>query len=154
MVQYLHDTVPYTAQVVTAGNPPGQTIKAAIDAGQALFFQMPYDLDLVSVPMLNGGTHTTGGGFFFRAESIAKRLKVQPGSVAGLFDQGLWTGSEHAAPAGIPRRSDRISSAARHDERDRTPGMSPVMPSGRSGMPRIRISGMRTMSESRSGTTW
>jgi FtsP/CotA-like multicopper oxidase with cupredoxin domain len=78
MVQYLHDTVPYTAQVVTAGNPPGQTIQAAIDAGQALFFQMPYDLDLVSVPMLNGGTHTTGGGFFFRAESIAKRLKNDP----------------------------------------------------------------------------
>jgi hypothetical protein len=78
MVQYLHDTVPYTAQVVTAGNPPGQTIKTAIDAGQALFFQMPYDLDLVSVPMLNGGTHTTGGGFFFRAESVAKRLKFKP----------------------------------------------------------------------------
>ncbi|HUK56834.1 MAG TPA: multicopper oxidase domain-containing protein, partial [Nitrospiria bacterium] len=78
LVQYLHDTVPYTAQVVTAGNPPGQTVKAAIDAGQALFFQMPYDLDLVAVPMLNGGTHTTGGGFFFRAESIAKRLKFKP----------------------------------------------------------------------------
>jgi Multicopper oxidase len=78
MVQFLNDTVPYTAQVVTAGNPPGQTIKAAIDAGQALFFQMPYDLDLVSIPTLNGGTHTTGGGFFFRAESIAKRLKFKP----------------------------------------------------------------------------
>ena len=78
MVQYLHDTVPYTAQVVTDGNPPGQTIQAAIDAGQALFFQMPYDLDLVAVPRLNGGTHTTGGGFFFRAESIAKRLKFNP----------------------------------------------------------------------------
>jgi FtsP/CotA-like multicopper oxidase with cupredoxin domain len=78
MVQYLNDTVPYTAQVVTAGNPPGQTVQAAIDAGQALFFQMPYDLDLVSVPMLNGGTHTTGGGFFFKAESIAKRLKFKP----------------------------------------------------------------------------
>jgi FtsP/CotA-like multicopper oxidase with cupredoxin domain len=78
MVQYLNDTVPYTAQVVTAGNPPGQTIQAAIDAGQALFFQMPYNLDLVSVPMLNGGTHTTGGGFFFKSESIAKRLKFNP----------------------------------------------------------------------------
>jgi FtsP/CotA-like multicopper oxidase with cupredoxin domain len=78
MVVYLHDTVPYTAQVVTAGNPPGQTIKTAIDAGQALFFQMPYDLDLVSIPMINGGTHTTGGGIFFRAESIAKRLKINP----------------------------------------------------------------------------
>jgi FtsP/CotA-like multicopper oxidase with cupredoxin domain len=78
MVVYLHDTVPYTAQVVTDGNPPGQTIQAAIDAGQALFFQMPYDLDLVSVPRINGGTHTTGGGLFFRAESIAKRLKFNP----------------------------------------------------------------------------
>jgi FtsP/CotA-like multicopper oxidase with cupredoxin domain len=78
MVQYLHDTVPYTAQVVTDGNPPGMTIQMAIDAGQALFFQMPYDLDLAAVTHLNGGTHTTGGGFFFKAESVAKRLKHNP----------------------------------------------------------------------------
>ncbi|HTP42693.1 MAG TPA: multicopper oxidase domain-containing protein [Nitrospiria bacterium] len=78
MVMYLHDTVPYTAQVVTAGNPPGQTIQAAIDAGQVLFFHMPDNLDVTPVKMLNGGTHTTGGGIFFRTESIAKRLKVNP----------------------------------------------------------------------------
>ncbi len=78
MVVYLHDTVPFTAQVVTEGNPPGQTLEAAIDAGQALSFQMPYDLDRVAVPMLNGGTHTTGGGLFFRTESIAKRMKNNP----------------------------------------------------------------------------
>ncbi|HET6371287.1 MAG TPA: hypothetical protein VFG95_08820, partial [Nitrospiria bacterium] len=78
MVVFLHDTVPYTAQVVSAGNPPGQTMKAAIDAGQALFFQMPYDLDKVALPTINGGTHTTGGGMFFRAESLAKRLKINP----------------------------------------------------------------------------
>ncbi len=78
MALFLHDTVPYTAQVVTEGNPPGQTKRAAIDAGQVLFFQMPYDLDYVAVPMLNGGTHTTGGGLFFKAESIAKRLKNNP----------------------------------------------------------------------------
>lgn len=78
MAQFLHDTVPFTAQVVTDGNPPGQTKRAAIDAGQVLFFQMPYDLDYVAVKHLNGGTHTTGGGFFFRAESIAKRLKHIP----------------------------------------------------------------------------
>jgi FtsP/CotA-like multicopper oxidase with cupredoxin domain len=73
-----HDTVPYTAQVVTEGNPPGQSVQTAIDAGQTLSFQMPYDLDLVAVPMLNGGTHTTGGGFNFRAESVARRLKNNP----------------------------------------------------------------------------
>ena len=78
MVMYLHDTVPYTAQVVTAGNPPGQTIQAAIDAGQVLFFHMPDNLDVTPVKMINGGTHTTGGGIFFRTESIAKRLKVNP----------------------------------------------------------------------------
>ena len=70
-----HDTVPYTAQVVTEGNPPGQALEVAIDAGQTLSFQMPYTLDKVAVPMLNGGTHTTGGGFNFRAESVARRLK-------------------------------------------------------------------------------
>lgn len=73
-----HDTVPYTAQVVTAGNPPGQSIEVAIDAGQTLSFQMPYDLDLVAVPTLNGGTHTTGGGINFRAESVARRLRNNP----------------------------------------------------------------------------
>jgi FtsP/CotA-like multicopper oxidase with cupredoxin domain len=73
-----HDTVPYTAQVVTEGNPPGQPIQTAIDAGQTLSFQMPYDLDKVAVPMLNGGTHTTGGGLNFRAESVARRLKINP----------------------------------------------------------------------------
>ncbi|MDC4227256.1 MAG: hypothetical protein MPW15_24175 [Candidatus Manganitrophus sp.] len=72
-----HDTVPYTAQVVTEGNPPGQTIQVAIDAGQTLSFQMPYDLDLSAVKMINGGTHTTGGGFNFRAESVARRLRIE-----------------------------------------------------------------------------
>ncbi|HEY5648175.1 MAG TPA: multicopper oxidase domain-containing protein, partial [Nitrospiria bacterium] len=78
LVVFPHDTVPYTAQVVKEGNPPGQTLQVAIDAGQTLSFQMPYDLDPVAVPMLNGGTHTTGGGFNFRAESIARRLKNNP----------------------------------------------------------------------------
>ncbi|HXC61646.1 MAG TPA: multicopper oxidase domain-containing protein, partial [Nitrospiria bacterium] len=73
-----HDTVPMTAQVVSTGNPPGQTVQVAIDAGQTLSFKMPYDLDKVAIPMLNGGTHTTGGGFNFRAESIARRLKLNP----------------------------------------------------------------------------
>ena len=73
-----HDTVPYAAQVVTEGNPPGQSLQVAIDAGQTASFQMPYDLDKVAVPMLNGGTHTTGGGFNFRAESVSRRLKHNP----------------------------------------------------------------------------
>ncbi|MEW6324959.1 MAG: multicopper oxidase domain-containing protein [Nitrospirota bacterium] len=78
MVVMPHDTVPYTAQVVTEGNPPGQTIEVAIDAGQTISFQMPYRLDLTAVKMLNGGTHTTGGGLNFRAESVARRLKHNP----------------------------------------------------------------------------
>jgi uncharacterized cupredoxin-like copper-binding protein len=73
-----HDTVPHNAQVVTEGNPPGQSVQVAIDAGQTLSFQMPYDLDLVAVKMLNGGTHTTGGGFNFRSESVARRLRNNP----------------------------------------------------------------------------
>ncbi|MBI3593804.1 MAG: hypothetical protein HY200_02490 [Nitrospirae bacterium] len=74
MVVHMHDTVPYTAQVVTEGNPPGQTVKASIDAGQTISFTMPDDLNMVSHTMLNGGTHTTGGGIFFRTESLARRL--------------------------------------------------------------------------------
>ncbi|MBI3622215.1 MAG: multicopper oxidase domain-containing protein [Nitrospirae bacterium] len=78
MVVMPHDTVPTTAQVVSQGNPPGQTIQAAIDAGQTISFTMPYNLDPVAVKMLNGGTHTTGGGLNFRAESVARRLKDNP----------------------------------------------------------------------------
>jgi FtsP/CotA-like multicopper oxidase with cupredoxin domain len=78
MVVMPHDTIPATAQILTEGNPPGQSLKIAIDAGQMLTFQMPYDLDWVAAKMLNGGTHTTGGGLNFRAESVARRLKHNP----------------------------------------------------------------------------
>jgi FtsP/CotA-like multicopper oxidase with cupredoxin domain len=77
LVVMLQDTDPTTAQVVTAGNPLGQMIRDAIDAGQTISFQMPYNLDYVAVKMLNGGTHTGGSGLNFRAESIARRLKFK-----------------------------------------------------------------------------
>ncbi|MEW6681557.1 MAG: multicopper oxidase domain-containing protein [Nitrospirota bacterium] len=76
LVVMLQDTVPTTAQIVTDGNPPGQTLQVAIDAGQSLSFQMPYDLDRVAVRHLNGGTHTSGSGLNMRAESVARRLKI------------------------------------------------------------------------------
>ncbi|MHB8481964.1 MAG: multicopper oxidase domain-containing protein [Nitrospiria bacterium] len=78
MVVYLHDTVPFTAQVVTAGNPPGQSVQASIDSGQTISFVMPGDILKTAIPTLNGGTHTTGGGMFFRAESLARRLVDNP----------------------------------------------------------------------------
>ena len=74
LVAQLHDTVPHTAQLVTAGNPPGLTRENAIAAGQSISFQMPSDMLEVAFPHLNGGTHTTGGGFNFRAASLASRL--------------------------------------------------------------------------------
>jgi hypothetical protein len=37
---------------------------------------MPNDMLEVAFPHLNGGTHTTGGGFNFRAASLAARLKA------------------------------------------------------------------------------
>ena len=74
LVAQLHDTVPHTAQLVTEGNPPGLTRENAIAAGQSISFQMPTTMQEVAFPHLNGGTHTTGGGFNFRASSLAARL--------------------------------------------------------------------------------
>jgi FtsP/CotA-like multicopper oxidase with cupredoxin domain len=75
LVAQVHDTVPHTAQLVTEGNPPGLSRENAIAAGQSISFQMPSDMLEVAFPFLNGGTHTTGGGFNFRAASLASRLK-------------------------------------------------------------------------------
>ncbi|MDQ6959748.1 MAG: hypothetical protein Q9M27_01865, partial [Mariprofundaceae bacterium] len=74
LVAQLHDTVPHTAQLVTAGNPPGLSRENAIAAGQSISFQMPDTMLEVAFPHLNGGTHTTGGGFNFRAASLSARL--------------------------------------------------------------------------------
>ncbi|MCH8157322.1 MAG: hypothetical protein IID18_06165, partial [Nitrospinae bacterium] len=76
IVVQTHDTVPHTAQLVTAGNPPGLSRENAIAAGQSISFQMPKDMLEVAFPHLNGGTHTTGGGFNFRAASLSARLKA------------------------------------------------------------------------------
>jgi hypothetical protein len=93
LVAQLHDTVPHTAQLVTAGNPPGLTRENAIAAGQSISFQMPADMLEVAFPHLNGGTHTTGGGFNFRASSLASRL-VNNKDASRLFDSKM-----HGEPA-------------------------------------------------------
>ena len=72
------DTLPSTAQLVTAGNPPGQPLEVALASGQTISFQMPDSLLKVADPYLNGGTHTTGGGFNMRADSLARRIKNNP----------------------------------------------------------------------------
>ncbi len=93
LVAQLHDTVPHTAQLVTAGNPPGLTRENAIAAGQSISFQMPSDMLEVAFPHLNGGTHTTGGGFNFRAASLAARLANNK-DASRLFDSKV-----HGEPA-------------------------------------------------------
>ncbi|GJL63531.1 MAG: hypothetical protein NPIRA04_21850 [Nitrospirales bacterium] len=74
----MHDTVPHSVNIVTAGNPPGQPIEVALEAGKTVSFQMPDDLYMTPMPFLNGGTHTTGSGIDFRTEPIALRLAVDP----------------------------------------------------------------------------
>ncbi|MDR4494327.1 MAG: multicopper oxidase domain-containing protein [Nitrospirales bacterium] len=74
----MHDTVPHTVNIVTEGNPPGQPIEVALEAGKTVSFQMPESLYMTPMPFLNGGTHTTGSGIDYRAEPIALRLKVNP----------------------------------------------------------------------------
>ncbi|MDP9131543.1 MAG: hypothetical protein M3M98_00210, partial [Nitrospirota bacterium] len=77
MVQ-VHDTVPHTVNIVTAGNPPGQPIEVALEAGKTVSFAMPEKIYMTPMPFLNGGTHTTGSGLNFRAAPVAQRLATNP----------------------------------------------------------------------------
>ncbi|MES4785681.1 MAG: hypothetical protein C4294_07505, partial [Nitrospiraceae bacterium] len=74
----VHDSVPHTVNLVTEGNPPGQPIEVALEAGKTISFIMPEKIPLSPMPFLNGGTHTTGSGLNFRAEPIAQRLANNP----------------------------------------------------------------------------
>ncbi len=76
----LNDTVPHTVNIVTAGNPPGQPIEVALEAGKTVSFPMPEKIPMTPMPFLNGGTHTTGGGLNFKAEPISSRLALNPDS--------------------------------------------------------------------------
>jgi hypothetical protein len=78
LVVLVQDTIPTTVNTVLVGNPPGMTLKAAIDAGQTISFQMPDDVPETPIPYLNGGTHTTGGAFNMRAEPLVGRLAENP----------------------------------------------------------------------------
>ena len=96
IVVQLHDTVPHTAQLVTArGILPGLSRENAIAAGQSISFQMPDTMLEVAFPYLNGGTHTTGGGFNFRAASLTSRLmlpiKTHPSCSAVKGSSGIRT---------------------------------------------------------------
>ncbi|TFG65955.1 MAG: hypothetical protein E4H32_00895 [Nitrospirales bacterium] len=76
LMVHIMDTVPHTVNIVTAGNPPGQPIDVALEAGRTVSFIMPPNdkIKMTPMPFLNGGTHTTGGALNFRAEPFAQRL--------------------------------------------------------------------------------
>jgi len=80
LMVHIMDTVPHTVNVVTAGNPPGQPVEVALEAGRTVSFQMPPNetIKMTPMPFLNGGTHTTGGALNFRAEPFAQRLANDP----------------------------------------------------------------------------
>ncbi|MDH3503462.1 MAG: LysM peptidoglycan-binding domain-containing protein, partial [Nitrospirota bacterium] len=80
LMVHIMDTVPHTVNVVTAGNPPGQPIDVALEAGRTVSFIMPPNdkIKMTPMPFLNGGTHTTGGALNFRAEPFAQRLANNP----------------------------------------------------------------------------
>jgi FtsP/CotA-like multicopper oxidase with cupredoxin domain len=78
LVVQVHDTVPHTVNIVTAGNPPGQPVEVALEAGKTVSFMMPEKIYMTPMPFLNGGTHTTGSGLNFRAGPIAQRLASNP----------------------------------------------------------------------------
>ncbi len=92
MVVQVHDTVPHTVNIVTAGNPPGQPIEVALEAGKTVSFMMPDKILMTPMPFLNGGTHTTGSGLNFRAEPIAQRLAVNPDA------SKIFSSAEHGDP--------------------------------------------------------
>ncbi len=80
LMVHIMDTVPHTVNVVTAGNPPGQPVEVALEAGRTVSFIMPPNdkIKMTPMPFLNGGTHTTGGALNFRAEPFAQRLSNNP----------------------------------------------------------------------------
>ncbi|MGE0474085.1 MAG: LysM peptidoglycan-binding domain-containing protein [Nitrospirales bacterium] len=80
LMVHVMDTVPHTVNIVTAGNPPGQPIDVALEAGRTVSFIMPPNdkIKMTPMPFLNGGTHTTGGALNFRAEPFAQRLANNP----------------------------------------------------------------------------
>jgi FtsP/CotA-like multicopper oxidase with cupredoxin domain len=84
----IHDTVPHTVNTVSAGNPPGQPIEVALEAGKTVSFQMPEKILPTPNPYINGGTHTTGSGFNFRAEPFAQRLANNP-DTSKLFNSAI-----------------------------------------------------------------
>ncbi|MEO7860065.1 MAG: hypothetical protein ABIU05_06400, partial [Nitrospirales bacterium] len=92
MVIQVHDTVPHTVNIVTAGNPPGQPVEVALEAGKTVSFMMPDNILMTPMPFLNGGTHTTGSGLNFRAEPIAQRLAVNPDA------SKIFSSTEHGDP--------------------------------------------------------
>ena len=87
MVQ-VHDSVPHTVNLVTEGNPPGQPIEVALEAGKTISFPMPENILASPMSFLNGGTHTTGSGLNFRAEPIAARLKNN-GDYSQIFSSAV-----------------------------------------------------------------
>ena len=74
LVLNIQDTLPYTAQIIYDGNPENFDPKKQIADLQTVSFMMPLDLRDSPFPRLNGGTHTTGGAFNMKAESLATRL--------------------------------------------------------------------------------
>ncbi len=84
----IHDTVPHTVNIVEAGNPPGQPVEVALEAGKTVSFQMPEKILKSPNPFINGGTHTTGSGFNFRAEPWALRLANNP-DTSKLFSSAI-----------------------------------------------------------------
>ena len=109
MVQ-VHDTVPHTVNIVTAGNPPGQPIEVALEAGKTMSFHDAGEVYMSPMPFLNGGTHTTGSGLNFRAEPIASAVGQQSGSFADLQQRDPRR-SVYAAVARVCRRYDGVPAA-------------------------------------------
>jgi len=84
----IHDTVPHTVNTIEAGNPPGQPIEVALEAGKTVSFQMPEKIMAAPNKYINGGTHTTGSGFNFRAAPFAQRLSNNP-DTSKLFSSAI-----------------------------------------------------------------
>ena len=84
----IHDTVPHTVNTIEAGNPPGQPIEVALEAGKTVSFQMPDKIMAAPNKYINGGTHTTGSGFNFRAAPFAQRLSNNP-DTSKLFSSAI-----------------------------------------------------------------
>ena len=126
----IHDTVPHTVNVIEAGNPPGQPIEVALEAGKTVSFQMPDKIMNAPNQVHQRRDAYDRQRFQLPRGTVCTTLVQQSGYVKAVQQRDPWR-SRHAALAGVHRRHHGVSSVASADERiARLDHLRPYLPHG------------------------